>query len=583
MKNPDVAIDAVLGKNIKRIQVLGDPLEVITNCMRGIIRAAPGHVLLGGDFSAIESRVLAWLTDETWKVENYRRFDRSGDPELEPYCVTATRLLGRKITPEDKAGRTIGKVADLALGFGGALGAWRRFYPDDERNDDEIKRNIDAWRRAHPNIVRFWRRLENAIRICVSTGRDTSAGKIGCKLENETLNLILPSGHRIAYPQARLGPGKFDNTLQVYFKDNAKGAWKETRGWYGTFTENVVQGTARDLLAAALLRLAAAGFKPVLHVHDEAVCEERKDTDRAEEFLRLMTAAPDWAEGLPIGAKTWRGERYTKSETEEIPRPAELSEPAMYEPKFEDPTEDLFKENPNSSPEPSSISNSSSIAINDVADDVDCETIGDDGRVVLDISLGEGSLHMNPTGMFAAGTAPEIEPNVSPPGMPPQDNEQGDSNRNDGGNGRGRYEEQEPRTAAGHSHGDNTILSNYAAGEDRRGSTTDIYLYTDERGNPWLRVFRTSAHTFPKQHRENGRWVAGWPVPEPVYPFRLKECLETPADAPVVVCEGEKDCLTAVALGFVPQPITAAQENGHVRMPNGSEAGARPSSARTKM
>jgi DNA polymerase len=278
--SPDAAIVAVLSKNIEQVCKLGDPLEVISNTLRGIVRAAPGHVLLGGDFSSIESRIVAWFAGEDWKLANYREFDRTGDPELEPYCVTATRLLGRKVTPEDKVGRGVGKVGDLALGLGGGLGAWRKW--DDTSSDEEANRHIATWRKAHPATVRFWHRLENAARTCVSTGCKTCVGRIRCHFENGTLYLMLPSGRRIAYPEARLGPGKFEGTQQVYFMDNAKGGWKETRAWHGTLTENVVQGTARDLLAGVILRLRGADFKIILHVHDEAVCEEPEDSDRTD-------------------------------------------------------------------------------------------------------------------------------------------------------------------------------------------------------------------------------------------------------------------------------------------------------------
>jgi len=107
-------------------------------------------VLLGTDFSAVESRVLAWLADDKKKLATYRAFDETGNPELEPYCVTASKILGRTVTPADEEGRAIGKTADLALGFGGSVGAWRKLAPNDTRSDEEIKANVSSWRAAHP-------------------------------------------------------------------------------------------------------------------------------------------------------------------------------------------------------------------------------------------------------------------------------------------------------------------------------------------------------------------------------------------------------------------------------------------------
>jgi hypothetical protein len=280
---------------------------------RSIICAAPGHVLIGGDFSAIESRVLAWLAGEAWKIENYCKYDKTGEPELEPYCATATRMLGRTVTPEDEAGRQIGKTADLALGYGGSIGAWRRFNPGDDRPDGEILQNIADWRRAHSAIVKFWQDIRRAALQAVYTSQRIELGKISFALDSGTLRLILPGGRAVSYPQARLGPGMYEGSRELYFKDNARGAWTDTRGWHGLLTENVVQATSRDLLAAALMRLETAGYPVVLHIHDEVICEVPQHFGSTEELLRLLTALPDWAEGLPIAAKAWRNERYAKT------------------------------------------------------------------------------------------------------------------------------------------------------------------------------------------------------------------------------------------------------------------------------
>ena len=314
----DAAVDAIRAGDLDRVRALGAPLVMAGEISRAIICAPPGRNLIGGDFSAVESRVLAWLADETWKIENYRDYDRTGDPALEPYCVTASRLLGRAVTPDDEIGRQIGKTADLALGFGGSVGAWRRFDPNDARSDSEIKTDVIKWRSEHPNIVRFWRALENGLIRALITGERVALGdRLSFQAENGTLYLTLPSGRRLAYPEARLGPGKFENTRQIYFKDNARGGWTEVSGWYGSFTENVVQAVARDLLAAALLRLEAANFAVVLHVHDEVIAEIDDDgRDRRDEFLRTLTELPGWAEGLPIAAKVWSGRRYAKTKSE---------------------------------------------------------------------------------------------------------------------------------------------------------------------------------------------------------------------------------------------------------------------------
>jgi DNA polymerase len=306
------AVAAVMAGDLDRVRALGSPLTIIGDLSRAMIVAAPGNTLIGADFSAIESRVLSWIAGEAWKLDTYRRFDANGDPALEPYCCTASKILGRTVTPDDEAGRGLGKVADLACGFGGSIGAWRRFAADEMRSDDEILQDVRSWRAAHPAIVRFWRTLESAMRRALTSGQRIEFGRLACEVENGTLYTLLPSGRRLAYPEARIEDGKFD-TPQIVFKDNAKGGWNETRGWHGSFTENVVAGIARDLLACAMLRLESAGYPIVLHVHDEAVAEIAGGFGSTDEFLRLMTELPPWAAGLPIAAKVWTRQRYAKT------------------------------------------------------------------------------------------------------------------------------------------------------------------------------------------------------------------------------------------------------------------------------
>jgi DNA polymerase len=308
-KDLGAAIDAILAGNIARVRELGAPLTVVGDISRAMICAARGCVLFGADFSAIESRVLAWVAGEQWKLENYREFDRTGDPKLEPYCVTAAKILGRPVTPENENDRKTGKTADLACGYGGSVGAWRRFAPEDERSDADIQSDIASWRTAHPATVRFWRALENGLRRTLRGGQPITLGNLACEVSADTLYITLPSDRRLAYPHARLEPGRYD-VPQIVFKDNTRGGWTDCRGWYGTFTENVVQAISRDLLAAAMGRLEAAGYGVILHCHDECVCEVPEGFGSTDEFRRLMTAVPRWATGLPLAAKIWTRERY---------------------------------------------------------------------------------------------------------------------------------------------------------------------------------------------------------------------------------------------------------------------------------
>src|SRR5262249_61104826 len=165
---------------------------------------------IGGACSRRQSMGRAWLAGEKGKLQSYRKYPPTGGPARQPDCATATRMLGRTVTPEDEAGRQIGKTADLALGYGGSIGAWRRFNPGDDRPDGEILQNIADWRRAHPAIVKFWQELRRAALQAVYTRQRIELGRISFAMDAGTLRLMLPSGPAVSYPHTRLGPRTFE-------------------------------------------------------------------------------------------------------------------------------------------------------------------------------------------------------------------------------------------------------------------------------------------------------------------------------------------------------------------------------------
>ncbi len=154
--------------------------------------------------------------------------------------------------------------------------------------------------------------LAAAARLAIRTGGEHKAGPITASYRNETLYLTLPSGRSIAYPQARLIPSKFEDAPpDILFKDNSRGAWTDRRAWFGTLVENVVQGAARDVLAAAIVRLETQGIPVVLSVHDEVVVEVPLDSPLTEEaFLALVLTPPAWAKDLPLAGKVSSGTCY---------------------------------------------------------------------------------------------------------------------------------------------------------------------------------------------------------------------------------------------------------------------------------
>jgi len=212
--------------------------------------------------------------------------------------------------------RGTGKTCDLAFGYQGGLNAWRIFEPD-RFTDAEVEQFKQDWRAAHPNIKKFWYAIDRATWEAVrNRERVIRCGRLLLKCTGLFLFIKLPSGRKLAYPYPRIEIEDLQHEV-VVFKDASAGQWRDCRGGNGAYgglwTENIVSGIARDLLAAAMLRLEGAGYKIVLHVHDEAVAEVPEDFGSVEEFTRLMIASPSWALGLPIAAKGWTGQRFNKS------------------------------------------------------------------------------------------------------------------------------------------------------------------------------------------------------------------------------------------------------------------------------
>jgi DNA polymerase len=326
---PASLVDALIAGDYAELARYGNPLAVAAELSRAALHAKTGHVLVCGDLSAIESRIPAWFAGEEWKIAAFNGYDSSGDERLHPYRQTAARMLRKDVLTISKAERQLGKGAELACGFGGSVGAWRRIaHDEDVRSDAEVLAIIKQWRDAHPAIRTFWRELAQAARVAIRTGRPILVAAaprppIIAAFDGYALSLTLPSGRAINYPGARLSPNtKFeDGDPDIEFFDNARGQWKPARAWFGTLVENVVQGCARDLLAAALLRFEARGLPVVFHCHDEVVIEVPEDTVSEQEVLAILLDSPNWAAGLPLGGKVHSGPLYLEAPATGEPSP----------------------------------------------------------------------------------------------------------------------------------------------------------------------------------------------------------------------------------------------------------------------
>jgi DNA polymerase len=313
----DAAIAAVATGDYEHVRKLYPrPLSIIGDCNRSMICAAPGHTLIGADFASIESRVLAWIAGEEWKLDSYRRYDATNDPRDEPYCITACKIFSKPpgAYTKDSPERNVGKTCDLAFGYMGGVNAFRKF--SDQFTDEEVKQFNKDWRAAHPKIKAFWYQIDRAAWTAAhDRGRVVPCGRVAFKCVGAFLQLKLPSNRKLAYPLPHIEIENERNQV-VVFTDNAAGQFKDCRhgnGAYGgLWTENIVSGIARDLLADAMLRIETAGYPIVLHVHDEIVCEVPEGFSSTDEFNRLMTRKPAWALKLPIAASAWTGPRYCK-------------------------------------------------------------------------------------------------------------------------------------------------------------------------------------------------------------------------------------------------------------------------------
>lgn len=296
----------------------GPVLDAMADTLRGMITAGPGKDLMAMDFSAIEARVLAWLAGEESVLEIFRTHGKI-------YEHAAAGIYRKAIDAVTKDERQIGKVAVLALGYGGGVGAFQSMarvygvHVEDDRAD-QIK---TAWRKAHPRIVRYWGDLESAAIEAIRNRGPVRAGHKGREVtfvrSGSALWARLPSKRVLCYmfPSVRPTTTPWGDTKPaMYFmsENSVTRKWEETTTYGGSLAENITQAVARDLLAEALPRLEANGFEVVFHAHDEAVVEvdAKAGKDALRQAEELMAVQPAWASGLPLAAEGWRGKRYRK-------------------------------------------------------------------------------------------------------------------------------------------------------------------------------------------------------------------------------------------------------------------------------
>jgi DNA polymerase len=296
--------------------IWGSPFATLAKMMRGAVIAKPDHKLYFGDYSSVEARGCVWAAEET---EIINLFARGG----KVYEETAAFIFGIPVEDVTKQQRFLGKNTVLGRGYG--MGA-TKFQATCKKQGvlipiETAEKAVRGWRELNPKVCDFWRALEAACKEAIlNPGEVFSAGPFKyCKPPKQKwLQCRLPSGRVLWYARPFFkdveNPKTKKRSRQIahWGVNSYTKQWAVETTWGGKLLENCIQGMCRDFLASALLRLEAAGYHPVLSVHDEAISETPEDFGSVEEFLRLMTIIPAWGEGFPLKAEGGSGTRYAK-------------------------------------------------------------------------------------------------------------------------------------------------------------------------------------------------------------------------------------------------------------------------------
>lgn len=315
--NLDIARDLVRASNRVGLGLLfGDVSDTLSQLIRTAIVAKEGYTLCVADFSAIEARVIAWLSGETWRQ---KVFAEGGDI----YCASASSMFGVPVVKHGVNGhlRQKGKVAELALGYQGGVNALKAMGAlDMGLTEEELPNIVELWRQASPKIKELWYTVEKAAVYTVTTGNPmTIEHGITFRLEVDPfygyryMTIELPSGRKLFYPDPHIKLNSFDKEA-VHFKTQLNNAWVTESTYGGKLVENITQAVARDCLALTLTRLSGNGLPAIMHIHDEAVIEVPKD--EADEYLDIVEktfALPiPWADGLVLTAAGFTNDYYMK-------------------------------------------------------------------------------------------------------------------------------------------------------------------------------------------------------------------------------------------------------------------------------
>ena len=281
--------------------------DVLSELIRTAFVARPGCRFIVSDFSAIEARVMGYLAGEGWVMEEFR-----GAGKI--YEQTASKMFHIPIQEITKGSpyRARGKVASLACQYGGAEGALISMGALNFVEEEELKGLVQSWRTANPHIVNYWYEIDGAVKAAVKERKMTKVGMVTVYYQSGMLKIALPSGRVLSYVRPRMTVNRFGSESVSYEGIGTNRKWTRIESYGAKFCENIVQATARDVLAEAMLRLEKKGFDIVCHIHDEVVLEVPEGASSVEEVNEIMAVCPDWCEGLPLRAAGFESPFYKK-------------------------------------------------------------------------------------------------------------------------------------------------------------------------------------------------------------------------------------------------------------------------------
>ncbi|MGX7125282.1 DNA polymerase [Enterococcus viikkiensis] len=305
---PDLAEARALVKsgNYEALDLLHDNVpNVLSELIRTAFIPQIGKKFIVADFSAIEARVIAWLAGEEWRQEV---FAKDGDI----YCASASQMFG---VPVEKHGvnghlRQKGKIAELALGYGGSVGALTAMGAlEMGLKEEELQPLVNTWRETNPNIIKLWWDVDKAVKDCVKMHETTKTHGLEFSYESGFLFITLLSGRRLAYVKPRIGENRFGGESVTYEGIGATKKWERLESYGPKFVENIVQAMARDILCFAMNNLK--DYHIVGTVHDEVILDVEKYVS-VDGIIKIMHESPSWAEGLVLDADGYECEFYKK-------------------------------------------------------------------------------------------------------------------------------------------------------------------------------------------------------------------------------------------------------------------------------